>query len=105
VTNLTLAFANANGAPAGTGVEHGSLSDGRWQLDIPWLQYSSPLNGTQLLRLFGDVDGNGTVDATDLSFFPAFGAAANSPFDFNSNGDIDAATDLAQFGNRFGITL
>ncbi len=73
-----LTFSNANGNAASPGVESGSLADGRWQLAIPTLNYLNPLNGTCIRRLFGDFDGNGTVDGS---------------------------ADFAAFGNRFGITL
>jgi hypothetical protein len=99
IANLTLTFADLNSS----GINHGSLADGRWRLSIPSLNYQSPANAIH--RLFGDADGNVTVDATDFSFFPAFGSNVASPFDFNDNGDIDSATDFANFGNRFGLSL
>jgi hypothetical protein len=106
VSSVTLTFDNADGSPASAGVENGSLADGRWQLAIPYLNYTSPLNDPNLRRLFGDSNNDGIVDGTD---FAAFGAAfgqtvANSPFDFNNDGTIDG-TDFAAFGNRFGATL
>src|SRR5207249_1224147 len=36
VSSLTLTFDNANGDPVTLGVENGSLSDGHWQLSIPY---------------------------------------------------------------------
>ncbi len=104
VSSLTLTFQNITNA----GVEFGSLSDGRWQLAIPLLSFTSPLNGTDLRRLFGDINGDGTVDGPND--FAAFGAvfgttAPGNPFDFNNDGTIDGSTDFAQFGSRFGVTL
>ena len=105
-TSLTLTFDNASGAQTTTGVEYGSLADGRWQMTIPSLGYTSTLNDPTLRRLFGDFNNDGTVDGTDFSQFGAtFGqTVANSPFDFNGDGTVDGI-DFAQFGNRFGITL
>jgi hypothetical protein len=103
-TQLTLTFDNANGAGVTPGVENLSLSDGRWQIAIPSLGYTSTLNDPDVRRLFGDSDGNGTVDATDLA---AMGSAFNTNsevFDYDISGVVDSV-DLAQFGNRFGLTL
>lgn len=102
VTGLTLTFANEVTA----GLNSASLADGYWRISIPSLGYQSGLNDVSLRRLFGDAEGNGTVDATDFAAIGAgFGqSAAGSPFDFDNNGTLDAA-DLAAFGNRFGLTL
>jgi ELWxxDGT repeat protein len=106
VSSITLTFANADGSPISAGVERGSLADGRWQLSIPYLSYTSPLNDPNLRRLFGDSNNDGTVDGTDFgNFGSVFGqTVANSPFDFNGDGTVDG-TDFAQFGTRFGMTL
>jgi hypothetical protein len=100
VSTLTLTFTGNNG------VESSSLADGRWQLAIPYLSYTSPLNDPNLRRLFGDSNNDGTVDGTDFGDFGSvFGqTVANSPFDSNGDGTVDG-TDFAQFGTRFGITL
>lgn len=99
---FTLSFANVSNA----GVNNGSLADGRWQLNIPSLGYTSHLGDTNFRRLFGDNDNNGTVDAADFSNFGnLFGMTqAGLAFDFDANNTVDAA-DFAQFGNRFGVTL
>jgi hypothetical protein len=61
-------------------------------------------------RLFGDSDGNGTVDSNDFADFGSiFGATTGAPsflpaFDYDNNGTVDSI-DLAQFGGRFGITI
>ncbi len=110
VSTLTLTFANADGSPITAGVEYGSLADGRWQLAIPSVGYTSALNSTNLRRLFGDINNDGTVDgSTDFAQFGAvFGTSPGvnmSAFDFNNDGTIDGSTDFAQFGARFGTTL
>jgi hypothetical protein len=71
VSSLTLTFDNADGSATSAGVENGSLTDGRWQLNIPSFSYTSPLNDPNLRRLFGDSNNDGTVDGTD---FAAFGS-------------------------------
>lgn len=104
---LTLTFSNADGSSVTQGVEYDSLADGRWRLALPVFSYENPIGAGDpiIRRLFGDVDGNGLVDGNDFGFFPPFGTAADNPFDFNDNNDVDSATDFTQFGNRFGVTL
>ena len=61
-------------------------------------------------RLFGDSDGNGTVDALDLlRLRTTFGKVSTDPgylayFDFEGNGTVDAL-DLLRFRQRFGQVL
>jgi uncharacterized protein (TIGR03118 family) len=66
----------------------------------------NPANG--LFRLFGDVNGDGSVNGTDFAFFRlVFGSTTFpnlSPFDFNADGDVNGA-DFAQFRTRFGGTI
>ena len=102
VTSITLTFANLVNA----GVENGSLADGRWQLAVVPAGFTSTAGSTQLRRLFGDSNNDGTVDGTDFgNFGSVFGLTlANSPFDDNADGTVDG-TDFAQFGARFGLTL
>jgi hypothetical protein len=105
---LVLTFSNADSSNETSGVEYGSLADGRWQLTIPSANnYIQPIGvgDPQITRLFGNFDGNTTVDATDFGFLPPLGAVVGNPFDYNNNGDFDSGTDFAQFGNRFGLTL
>lgn len=104
VSSLTLTFDNANGSSVTPGVENGSLADGRWQIGIPSIGYSSTANDPALRRLFGDFDGNGTIDNADFSFFGGAFGQANNAFDFDQNGIIDSI-DFAQFGNRYGMSL
>ena len=105
-TLLTLTFDNADGAPILPGVGYGSLTDGRWQLSIPSIGYSSAFNDPILRRLFGDSNNDGLVDASDYAMFGnSFGQSSiDAAYDFDSDGTVDAS-DFAQFGNRFGITL
>jgi putative intracellular protease/amidase len=94
---LTLTFSNN----LRNVLENGSLSDGIWRLSIPDAGYEGTIR-----RLFGDADGNGTVDATDYAAFGGeFGQnVVNSQFDYDANGTIDS-NDLSFFGSRFGRTL
>jgi hypothetical protein len=112
----------------GTDTQSGSLADGRYTLTALASQISvngQPLDGdgngtpggnfvfsdTQgLYRLFGDVNGDQTVNGFDLGFFrTAFGTSAGDPnflsyFDFNGDGVINGF-DLGQFRTRFGTSL
>lgn len=81
--------------------EHGSLPDGRF-----WVV---PVQGHSH-RLFGDSNGDRTVDSTDfLDFSNTFGLTAGDPlfkpeFDQNQDSTIDS-TDFLEFSNRFGVTV
>lgn len=109
----------------GGAIEYGSLSDGLYTLTVnanvvinvagrldgngdgsdgdDYLLVGNTSNG--LFRLFGDVDGNASVDGNDFGQFGvAFGSGLNPAFDFDGNGIVDA-TDFAEFGNRFGVSL
>jgi hypothetical protein len=61
-------------------------------------------------RLFGDANGDATVDLSDLAAFrTTFNAAAGSPaylayLDADANGLVDLA-DLGRFRSRFNISL
>jgi Ca2+-binding RTX toxin-like protein len=100
VSGITFTFANVVNA----GVQNASLADGRWQLAIPSLSYQSPLNDLNLHRLFGDIDGDGDVDAQDFGAFRAAFGSGNLAFDFDGDGDVDAA-DFGQFRARFGSSV
>ncbi len=110
--------------------EFGSLTDGRFTVLVRADQVFAggqfldgngngtggddyTLNGTVangLYRLFGDVDGDGTVNAFDFARFRnAFGFSAGDPdyldyLDINGNGIINAF-DFSQFRIRFGATV
>jgi hypothetical protein len=101
----------------GAETEFGSLVDGRFTLTVLANQVSSggvnmasnatftDTNG--LFRLFGDVNGDRTVNGLDLGFFRnAFGTSAGDPnylsyLDFNGDGVINGF-DLGQLRTRFG---
>lgn len=100
VSSITLTFANVVNA----GIENGSLADGRWQLAIPSLGYTSPLNDPNLRRLFGDVNADGTVDGSDFAALGTAFGGTSVAFDFDANGTVDGS-DFAAFGARFGLTL
>ena len=111
---------------SGDGLDTGnSLQDGNWRLTLNGAfiitstgqQYDGDADGNpggnyvfNFHRLFGDANGDRTVDGSDFSLFGnSFGltngqAGFNPAFDGNVDGTVDG-TDFAQFGNRFGITL
>jgi ELWxxDGT repeat protein len=97
---ITLTF----GLTSNTAIEHGSLADGRWQLAIPSLNYTSPLHGLDLRRLYGEINNDLTVDGADLTVFGNNFGTSFVALDWNNDGTIDG-TDLTQFGNRFGLTI
>lgn len=105
-------------------IEFGSLADGRYTLTalaaqinggnfdgnsdgIPGDNYvlvGTPANG--LFRLFGDSDGNGTVNSSDFAVFRTyFGLPGpGSIFDFNNDGQT-TSDDFAEFRKRFGLMI
>jgi hypothetical protein len=109
---------------SGANTEFGSIKDGVYNLRVIGSMISTggvlldgDGNGTpggdrnlQLHRLFGDVNGDGTVNAFDVSQFRStFGTATGDPgyrdyLDFDGNGSINAF-DFGMFKNRFGINL
>jgi hypothetical protein len=112
----------------GADAEFGSLADGRYTLTALAAQISVGgqaldgdadgtaggnfvFNDTQgLFRLFGDVNGDRTVNGFDLGFFRnAFGTQTGDPnylsyLDLNGDGVINGF-DLGQFRTRFGTML
>jgi uncharacterized delta-60 repeat protein len=121
-TVATLTFVVLSGSPL---VQAGSLADGVWQLRIEKTKvtiagremaadYVTPTTGTaatgRIHRLFGDGNGDGSVNGTDFSTFRfTFGSSigmANyrADMDFNSDGSVNG-TDWTQFRSRFGSTL
>ena len=91
-----------------------SLVDGNYTLTVLSGQVVGGLtsgdNVSSLFRLFGDLNGDRTVNVTDLTAFRnAFGATTSDPnyvpfLDLNGDGVINL-TDLTQFRNRFGVIL
>ncbi len=106
---------------SGSATEFGSLKDGVYTLTILANKISTGgvnLAGdgtpgsdytTTFKRLYGDIDGNGTVSSADFALFGAsFGQSfgvGGSAFDFNNDGTVDGSTDFARFGSNFGLTI
>ena len=103
-----------------------SLADGRYTLTIVGSQITGPgglfLDGAStatagsdhvnsFLRLFGDANGDGKVNNSDLIIFQSANgkhigdSGYLSYMDFNGDGIIDLATDYAQFRKRFGHSI
>jgi subtilisin-like proprotein convertase family protein len=88
-----------------------SLQDGKYSLAINAgsitdvaLNPFTPPAATNFHRLFGDVNGDVTVDGSELLVFGNAFASSNFAFDFDADNTI-GGTDLLEFGNRFGLTL
>jgi hypothetical protein len=98
-TTVTLTF-------SGAGVVGGSLPDGRYALTVA----GKTVPGGGFFRLYGDVNGDGQVDAADLAAFLAAyrsrkGMASYRAYlDFNADGLIDSV-DYAQFQRRYKTRL
>jgi probable HAF family extracellular repeat protein len=117
VNGVTVVTLNAF---TGSATEFGSLADGRYTLTAIASQISAggqPMasdyhfgDAQGLFRLFGDVNGDRTVNGLDFGFFKnAFGTQAGdsnylSYLDFNGDGVINGF-DLGQFRTRFGTML
>jgi hypothetical protein len=104
----------------GSAAQFGSLADGRYTLTTLASQISA--GGQQmtsnytfgdaqgLYRMFGDVNGDQTVNGLDFGFFKnAFGTQFGDAgylgyLDFNGDGVINGL-DFAQFRTRFGTML
>jgi len=54
--------------------------------------------------LFGDADGNATVNSADFAAFRSVFGTGASFFDFNGDNSTNSE-DFAAFRGRFGITL
>jgi hypothetical protein len=105
-------------------IEFGSLADGRYTLTALAAQMNggnfdgngdglpgdnfvlvgTPANG--LFRLFGDSDGNGTLNSSDFAIFRTFFGlpGPGSIFDFNNDGQT-TSDDFAEFRKRFGLMI
>lgn len=106
VTVATLTFAGAN-------TEYGSLADGNWRLTVSSTNVVASSNGLNMgqsvvidgiKRLFGDSDGNGTVNSVDFATFRTFFGLGASIFDFDGDAQSNSS-DFAEFRKRFGISL
>jgi len=117
-THVTLTF---NGALS----EFGSLEDGLYTLTVFSSKVSNAngnLDGNgdgasgddfvlvgntatnKLFRLFGDADGNATVNSEDFAVFRSFFGIGPSFFDFQNDSQTNS-DDFAEFRKRFGVTL
>jgi len=103
-------------------VEYGSLVDGRYTLTAfaslingsvfdgngdmvsgdDYVLVGTPSNG--LFRLFGDADGNGTVNSADVATLRTFFGLGTSLFDFNNDGQTNS-NDFIEFRRRFGLMI
>ncbi|MBX7103468.1 MAG: hypothetical protein K1X57_05280 [Gemmataceae bacterium] len=72
-----------------------SLADGLYTLNMPATGYSFGFH-----RLFGDSDGNRTVDAADLLAFRLAFLGTSATFDFDGDGQV-GANDFLAFRLRF----
>ncbi|CAN5610266.1 hypothetical protein BH11PLA2_BH11PLA2_06880 [soil metagenome] len=107
VTVATITF-------SGAGSEFGSVSDGLYTLtvnagtvrDVPSSLLNTASQSYTFTRIYGDADGNRTINGSDLvSFGNAFSSiGSNLIFDADGNNTINGS-DLVVFGNRFGTTL
>jgi parallel beta-helix repeat protein len=121
-TSVTLTF--TTGGPS---VEFGSLADGRYTLQVgdlgsvtrsdgltldgdgdgqpggTYTMTGDPATNT-LFRLYGDINGDGTVSASDFIQFRQFFGGTNSDFDFDGDGSV-SASDFIQFRLRFGGSI
>jgi hypothetical protein len=110
----------------GPGIVAGSLPDGRYTLTAlaskigngngqldgdcngtggdDFVHVGSPSAEPRLIRLFGDSNGDGDVDAQDFGLFRLLFGSASPVFDFDGDGDVDAA-DFGQFRLRFGTSI
>jgi hypothetical protein len=116
-TSVTLTF-------PGSLSEFGSLQDGRYTLTVFGSQVSNfvgSLDGngdsvpgddyvlassgtTGVFRLFGDVNGDGAVSASDLIAFRQYFGGYLFAFDFDGDGSV-SANDFVQFRLRFGGSI
>jgi subtilase family serine protease len=115
VNNQTVVLINGFGGAAS---DHGSLADGRYTLkalaaniSAGSFQLSGDYTFSQgLFRIFGDSNGDATVDVADLTpLSSTFGLVTGQNgylpyFDQNGDGTVDVA-DLNQFTTRFGTVL
>jgi hypothetical protein len=110
----------------GGAVDYDSLADGRYTLTVfagsvssiggsldgngdgtggdDYVLVGAPNTPTNLFRLYGDVNGDGTVDASDFIVFRQYFGGVNFAFDFNGDGSI-SASDFNQFRLRFGGSI
>jgi hypothetical protein len=59
---------------------------------------------SEIFRLYGDINGDGTVAASDFIVFRQFFGGVNAAFDFDGDGSV-SASDFIQFRLRFGGSI
>ncbi len=98
LTVLASKVSNSNGSldGNGNGVAQGSPAD-----DYVFASADIPNLPTNIFRIFGDSDGDGTIAAVDFIQFRLSLGGTNPIFDFNENNSVDAS-DFVQFRLRFG---
>jgi hypothetical protein len=121
---VTLTFDNMGPGLNPVFAVHNSLPDGRYTLGIDASKvsgvdglldgngdgiggdnYSLPSTGTNgVFRLFGDINGDGAVAASDFVVFRYVGGSYFGAFDYDGDGAV-AASDFIQFRKRFGGDL
>ncbi len=102
---------------SGAGVVAGSIADGRYDLTVDHTLVHDSANQSLaadlvlgFFRLFGDANGDGTVNTADqIAFRTAFGrstgdAAYRAYLDYNADGTVNTFDQL-QFRLRFGVTI
>ena len=95
--------------------DHGAmLIDGEYRLTVDGAKLNLDANGADFgvkatddfFRLFGDADGDGTVDGTDHSLFTEFDGSGNRNFIFDFDSRPNKKTlDRVQYLKRFGTRL
>lgn len=64
----------------------------------------APLDLSKVFRLFGDGEGNGSVNSGDFAMFRTVFGVAGPVFDFDNNGVVNS-NDFAEFRKRFGLMI
>ena len=95
LTILASHFAGSGFDGNGNGVANGSPAD-----DLVISSAAQPNPPTNIFRLFGDLDGNGTVNNNDFLQFRLHFLQPFDAFDFDGNGTVDA-NDFLQFRLKF----
>jgi hypothetical protein len=95
---LTLVAAQIQGAG---GILDGN-ADGAGGDD--YVEVGAPGSAHNLFRLYGDINGDGTVSASDFIQFRQFFGGSNFAFDFDNDGAV-ASSDFIQFRLRFGGSI
>ncbi len=96
---LASGFTNAGFDGDGNGVADGSPMD-----DFSFASAPTPALPTNIFRIFGDANGDGTVAANDFIQFRLALGGTTPMFDFDNDGAV-AASDFIQFRLRFGGSI